>query len=193
MNDEYFYKNKSSKIDGFNPYCKECTKRRSMKWQKDNWDKLLGYMKKENAKPERKLKHQELYWERKEKGYFKDYYDENKDRFKEYNENRKSKNHDISKQEWIDCKTYFNNSCAYCGMSIEEHKEIHKQDLHREHVEPYGANDISNCIPSCKVCNVRKKLLSLNDWYNESNINYTNERLLRINRWLNEDHKKYKS
>lgn len=189
---EYYYKNKSAP-DGFNPYCKECTKKRSWKWQKDNWDKMLLHFKKMNSKPENKEKHRQLYRERKEEGYYKTYYEENKDKFKDYNQNRQKKNHNITTEEWYACKEYFYNECAYCGMPLELHKELHNQDLHREHVDPNGADDLSNCIPSCRICNVRKKLLSLNDWYNEQNPNYTEDRLYKIYKWLFEDYKKYKN
>jgi hypothetical protein len=187
---EYYYKNKSA-LDGFNPYCKECTKKRSWKWQKENWDKMLIHFKKMNAKPENKEKHRQLYWERKESGYYEQHYEENKENFKGYNRNRKSKNHNITKSEWLNCKIYFNSECAYCGMPLEIHKRLHNQDLHREHVDPNGADDLSNCIPSCRICNVRKKLIPLNDWYNEQNQNYTEDRLYKIYKWLFEDYNLY--
>lgn len=191
LTDEYYYKNDNNKVDGFNPYCKECTKRRSVKWQKENRDKSLGYLRKANSKPHRKQQQQELYWVRKEKGYYKSYYEDNKEKFKEYNQNRKQKNHNISPEEWISCKQYFNNECAYCGMPLEVHKKLHSQDLHREHVDPNGADDLSNCVPSCRICNVRKKLIPLNEWYNEDNRVYNEDKLNKIYKWLYEDYKEY--
>lgn len=191
MNGDWFYKNKTSP-DGFNPYCKEATKKRSWAWQKDNWDKMLIHFKKENAKQEKKQRHRELYWERKEKGYYQDYYDKNKEKFKGYNANRRNKNHDISNKEWEACKEYFNHSCAYCEFPLELHKEIHNQDLHREHVDPNGKNDLSNCIPSCVTCNVRKKVKSLSEWYNRENENFSTNRLSRIFYWLETDYIDFK-
>ena len=33
---EYFYENKSNKVDGLFPYCKRCSSLKSQNWQKDN-------------------------------------------------------------------------------------------------------------------------------------------------------------
>jgi hypothetical protein len=35
-NEDYFYKNKGNKSDGLNPECKECTKKQSSNWIKNN-------------------------------------------------------------------------------------------------------------------------------------------------------------
>lgn len=190
MNDEWFYKNKSSS-DGYYAYCKECTKIRTGKWARENRDKRLIYLKKNNATPERKKKNREQHWKRKDRGYFKEYYEENKEKFKGYNEDRRAKNHDIDKQEWLGCKEYFNNSCAYCGVSLDEHKQIYNEDLHKEHVIYDGKNDLSNCVPACKSCNSSKHIALLEDWYNETNENFTKDRLNRIYKWLDEDFKKF--
>lgn len=64
-------------------------------------------------------------------------------------------------------------------------------DLHKEHVDDSGANDLSNCVPSCQSCNSSKNIFSLEEWYTEDNLNFTEERLSKIYRWLNEDYLKY--
>jgi 5-methylcytosine-specific restriction endonuclease McrA len=53
-------------------------------------------------------------------------------------------------QEWIVKKMLFANLCAYCGEA---------KPLQREHKIPIfrgGSNDISNIVPSCGLCNLRK-------------------------------------
>ncbi|WP_412729342.1 HNH endonuclease [Cytobacillus praedii] len=95
--------------------------------------------------------------------------------------------------EWVACKNYFNDSCAYCGLHIDEHFEEFNQDLHRDHVNHEGANDLSNCIPACKRCNGSKWKFELVEWYSEKNENYSIERLGRIHKWLNEDYLLVKS
>jgi HNH endonuclease len=198
---EYFYKNKSSR-DGLNPYCKECTKKRSRKWAvsnqeqfketraewyQDNKDRLLE---KQKLLDEKNKEQKEIYY----RSYQKSAH--GKDKFKQYGINRKSKNHNISIDEWSSCKEYFNNECAYCGLNIENHKKryagVLKQiDFNREHVDDEGANDLSNCVPSCHSCNSKKRTQDFDHWYNDDNQNYTKERYGKIVKWLENDYKLY--
>jgi hypothetical protein len=189
-----FYKNKSAQ-DGYNPYCKNCTKKRSKQWQKENHERYLEICRKDNKSKDRKLQFKKNQERLREKGYHISYYENNKEQFSEYGKNRRThKTHKITDEEWKACKEYFNNSCAYCGLPIEEHlvkykrKVIHS-DFHKEHVDDNGANDISNCVPSCKICNSSKHTICLEEWYNEDNPNFTQERLDKIHNWLNEDYK----
>jgi hypothetical protein len=108
---------------------------------------------------------------------------------------RMNKKHEITKEEWILCKEYFKNNngeycCAYCGLTEKEHKELYNQQLHKEHVDCHGNNNISNCIPACKICNSNKGILSIFDWYNSHNPIFAEERLIKILRWISEDYKK---
>lgn len=89
------------------------------------------------------------------------------------------------------CLEYFNNCCAYCGMTLEEHKDKYNQNLHKEHVTSCGRNDLKNCVPSCKVCNSEKSTTSFNDWYNIKNIKYSKDRYMKICKWIKEDCKLY--
>lgn len=122
---------------------------------------------------------------------------ENPERMREHNRYRlMHKMHDISDEEWENCKQYFNHRCSYCGLAIEEHYINHKGkitlgDFHKEHVDDNGSNDLLNCIPSCKSCNSKKHTSSLEDWYGESNPVYSVEREYRIYKWLNGDCYKY--
>jgi hypothetical protein len=118
----------------------------------------------------------------------------NPDKLSIYKEQHRD--HDISEKEWRDCKEYFNNKCAYCELHINEHlvvfrgKLIHS-DFHREHVYHDGANDLSNCVPSCKTCNTSKHAIDFEFWYRKRSENYTEERYNKIIKWLQEDHKQY--
>jgi 5-methylcytosine-specific restriction endonuclease McrA len=98
----------------------------------------------------------------------------------------------LKSKEWISCKQYFNYECAYCGMTEEKHKELYKQQLHKEHAFPNGANDLSNCIPACKSCNSLKSNYEFIDWYNQENERFSEERIHMINRWLENDYKQFK-
>ncbi|RKJ44582.1 HNH endonuclease, partial [Butyricicoccus sp. 1XD8-22] len=103
-----------------------------------------------------------------------------------------NKKHEISNEEWENCKNYFNYRCAYCGLPVEEHYrmwygKMRQFDLHREHVDHEGLNDLSNCVPACTSCNSSKWKHNLGDWYNDDNENFSQERLYRIYKWLNQD------
>lgn len=185
---EYFYKNKTGK-DGLYPYCKECTKKKHTNWTKQNHEKRLMYLKKNNDKPERKKNIRESAKRQRETGYQREYQRKNKDKIKEYNEQHR--NHEITKEEWGNCLKYFNHSCAYCGMKQGIAKETYKNYLHKDHVQHDGKNDLSNCIPACKGCNCKKWIFALEEWYNENNLVYDIERYNRIIKWLNADYKKF--
>src|SRR5690606_4751018 len=130
-----------------------------------------------------------------EEGRQKEWRKANPDKIKRYNEFRSlHKKHNITNEEWIKCKEYFNNSCAYCGLHVDEHYrkyngKLQKIDLHKEHADHYGSNNIDNCIPSCLSCNVRKHDKDLEEWYKTESEHYTEKRLNKILKWLNEDWK----
>lgn len=118
----------------------------------------------------------------------------NKDKLKKYNSQHK--NHEITNDEWEDCKNYFYYRCAYCGLPIEEHfvpfnGEIIHSDFHKEHVNHNGENDLSNCVPSCKSCNCSKWTYSLEEWYTVKNKHFNEQRLSKISKWIKIDYQKY--
>lgn len=199
-----FYQQKKTRKDGtvyiyYNPECKNCTKTRSKKWQQDNYEQyqqgFLKRMREALKRPDKKQYNRQLSKKQKESGYTKEYYNKNKEYFSDYHrERRMNKTHEITNEEWIRCKEYFNNSCAYCGLSESEHYIIYagkpkKTDLHKEHVDHNGSNKIDNCIPSCAKCNSNKWAFTLEEWYNTENEVFSQERLDKINNWLKEDFK----
>jgi len=162
------------------------------KWADNNKEKVRISTIKDNKK-RREIKRVDQE-ERRNNGWFQNWRENNKDKLKQYRENRKVKHHTISKDEWILCKEYFNNSCAYCGLSAENHYkkyagEYKFMDLHKEHVDDNGTNDISNCIPSCHACNSRKWSFDFYEWYSEGNENYSKERIEKILKWIKGDYK----
>jgi len=188
MTNEHFYK-KNTK-DGLNSYCIPCSFKKSREWVDNNPDKqkVLLLRKVANKTEVQKQRSRDSARERNLNGKHKKWQQENKDKIKKYREKRLThKEHEISDFEWASCKVYFNNSCAYCGLSEVKHREIYNQRLHKEHAINDGKNDISNCIPSCKLCNGKKWILDFNDWYIPSNEVYTEQRYLRIINWLMED------
>jgi hypothetical protein len=191
---EFYPQHKYNKKRGnyiyYNPKCKTCSSKNATQWGIDNPEKKKASRRKENKKKKRKENKKQCYDRYKEQGKIKIYYAENPDKFREYNKNRKAKNHKIKTKQWAACKQYFNNACAYCGMTIKEHKKQYKTDLHREHAIYNGADDLSNCVPSCHVCNSQKNIYDFTEWYTIKNEKFSQERLDLINRWLSEDYKK---
>lgn len=187
MSDKYFYKNKLNYIDGFTPYCKKCTSIRNVKWQNENKDKRRSYQKKYYDNDEgRKEQIRKSGRNRSANGKRSKWLKETNYNYQKFNQS-----HDISKSEWESCKEYFNNSCAYCGLSEEKHREIANQDLHKEHVDHLGSNDLSNCVPSCRKCNSSKWAKPFDDWYAKENPVYDDMRYFKILKWLEEDYKFY--
>jgi 5-methylcytosine-specific restriction endonuclease McrA len=156
-----------------------------------HYDKVLEAAKRDNKKPSVKKAKRKAAKEYRERGDLKKWQNDHKDRLREYEINRKNKQHKISKQEWEQCKKYFNNSCAYCGISEVDAKEQQHQNLHKEHVIYDGANDLSNCVPACKSCNSQKWKWPFEEWYNVNNLIFNEERLKKIIQWTSENYKKY--
>lgn len=204
--EEYFYKQKvNSKTKGM--YYK------FMSWCRTCWIESRKQFQQENYHNTGKLKeyHQQR-WEENKDWILEqqaEYYQDNKNKRKEYHsewsktdngkewlrnyyqENRDKKKHRISEKEWVECKRYFNDSCAYCGLSNDEHKKIYKKGLHREHAINKGANDLSNCVPACAKCNTEKHTDDYNIWFIQENPVFEQEKLQKILMWLYLDHKQY--
>lgn len=190
---EYYSQNRTrangEKFIHVSTECKECAKARAIKYQKDNPEKFKGYMKKQNSKPSMKAAKVKISKEFRDSGKYLEWQRNNKDKLINYRENREIKRHNITKDEWQMCKLYFDDSCAYCGLHINEHfikyaGEIKWTDLHKEHVQHDGANDITNCVPSCKLCNSNKGSMKLEEWYTLDNPVYNKDRLKIIYIWL---------
>src|SRR5690606_38357784 len=157
-----FYKKKTNLTDGLDTYCKECIKSRSMKWKGDNGESVKKHNDKYNSTNKRKASFKKFNDKQETKDKRLKWRKKNADKLKEYRIKRfKDKKHEISNSEWLYCKEYFDNSCAYCGLHVDNHYVTYKgeyklTDLHKEHVDHEGSNDISNCVPSCKSCNSKK-------------------------------------
>lgn len=192
---EYFYKQKRTK-DGLAPWCKKCRLEYQKKYQNEHKEEqkkrhAIWHIKNREIVLQRNKEFREANKEH-VREYQRKYQKENRDKYKIYRKQKVlHRNHRITKQEWEACKAYFNYSCAYCGMTENEHKALHNEQLHKEHVIHNGANDLSNCVPACKHCNSQKWEYSLDEWYNENNKVFSKERLDKINKWLKEDYKKY--
>lgn len=197
---EFYSQSRHSKKRGnyiyVNPECKKCTSERSDKWQKDNPEKHRENRLRHDRKEHRKQQHYEYNKNWINKGKHREYYKSNPDKAEKYRKNHRK--HDVSNEEWGDCKNYFSDMngdwcCAYCGLLQELHTKkylnrIIYTDLHKDHVDDKGANDLSNCIPACNSCNSSKKQSPMRNWYMTRTF-FDIGKLQKIERWLNSDYK----
>jgi len=191
---EFYSQLKKSKTKGeyvyHNPECKECSRKRSRNYYKENLKRAkrarqLWHRKNAQRVREEKKKYRLENLERvkeKDRKYRKSA--RGKKKYQQYNQRRKQKEHNITNNEWVACKEFFSYCCAYCGMTENDHKRKYQQQLHKEHIIHDGRNDIKNCVPSCRECNAEKRTYSLNNWYNTKNPKYTYERYKKIYQWL---------
>lgn len=87
----------------------------------------------------------------------------------------------LTVKEWDDCKSFFNNKCAYCGK---------EEKLTVDHYIPL-ANEkclgtvIENVVPACISCNSSKHKKDAVEWINEKNDLHTAQHILsRINSYF---------
>ncbi|HEY8891044.1 MAG TPA: HNH endonuclease signature motif containing protein [Clostridium sp.] len=174
--------------------CKNCVNIRAKEWRKNNLDRSNEINKKYFEKPEMVQYFIDKSIRQRKSGYALEWQRSNPDKLKVYGESHNE--HIISKKEWNDCKQYFNNECAYCGLKLEDHYYTRlgitkNGDFHKEHVIHGGSNYIDNCIPSCGRCNSSKHTALLEDWYSVHNPNYTEDRYKKIIQWTTIDYIQY--
>lgn len=186
---DFFYKLKSGK-DGLGSWCKEC-QRKYYKEKRRNIpseQKKLGFQSWVNKGNNKEIKaEKDRTYQRKHKKEAKErlkkWVDDNREKVYEYNRNRsRNKKHIISKAEWDKCKRFFNYRCAYCWINENVAKKEQGNMLHKEHFNHDGSNDITNCIPSCKVCNSSKGTLDPIDFFERAKIN--SEKIDLIFKWF---------
>ena len=85
-----------------------------------------------------------------------DWIKRNPDKMQAINQNRRARREfliagaKISGKEWVELKYKYGNSCAYCGVAGK---------MTMDHVIPLskgGPHRISNIVPACISCNVKK-------------------------------------
>ncbi len=197
--EEFYLHNKAIPKKGYSPECKACSSKRAReialknpertkqsveKWQQDNIIQYRKVRKDYNDSNKEKIYK-----------YCSEWYKKNPDKTKEYSQRHRK--HDITNTEWVACKDYFDNSCAYCGLSINDHRAIRNDnvfnmDLHKEHVDDNGANDLSNCVPSCQNCNSTKANKTLDEFLEFELIpEFNQEKYNKIIKWITEDYKQF--
>lgn len=186
---DFFYKHKS-KVDGLNPNCIICVIKMSKERIYQNYDEFKEYLRKYDKQlwvREQKTKRGQKY---RTSDTYSDWIVTNRNKLKEFSSDRYyNKTHDITDIEWMICKEYFDNSCAYCGLKDDDHfKKMNgrwtKMDLFRDHVDHFGSNMIDNCIPSCHICNSSKHNSNIEEWYTEKRTFYSEDKYKKIIKWV---------
>jgi len=199
--ENFYYINKNKKELGFSARCRECGRKYSRKKITDdptyNRESAAKFYKANREQEIERLRQWRIDNAQRKYEYQKKYYEEHPHQIRAYNYNKlHNALHDITIQEWENCKKYFNHRCAYCGLPIEKHLVTYRNtlrftDFHKEHVIHKGSNYLDNCVPSCKNCNSQKWEFALEEWFNVNNSIFSQERLEKIHQWLSEDYKKY--
>lgn len=168
--------------------CKVCYNARALQWKKDNPEKHAANRVTFEAKPER-IEYLVKNGERqRETGYSLDWRRKNPEKLKIYNSLHRD--HDITKAEEESMLKVFDYSCAYCGMTLKEHKKKFKQKLHNDHVDEDGYNDLRNDAPACKSCNCSKHEHEMEEWYFKQKF-FDEIKYNKIIWWITEGYKEY--
>jgi len=192
-NFENFYcVNKKVKVLRFTPECKICATARTKANTEKNHDNVLANVYKwQDENKERTLTRWHNYNLKnrdKQKAYTADYQKSNPEKMTRYA--KKHRNHDITDKEWDSNQKAFDYKCAYCGMSLAEHKVTYKQTFHKEHVDDDGYNDIRNCVPSCQSCNSTKGNKTIDELFQLGFIkNFSKVKYNKIVWWITEGYK----
>lgn len=190
---EYFYHNDKNKTDKLYPYCIECGKDSVRGWREENpeWYKDLNHKTNTNPSDKTREAYRKNGQTRRDNGKYYEWLNDNPEKQATYIKNHRQ--HDITEDEWRLCKKYFGDTCAYCGLPIEKHIAKRKDkyfimDLHREHVDDDGYNDLRNCVPACRDCNSAKHDFIMIDWFSKQAF-YNKDRYNKIIKWITEDYK----
>lgn len=181
---EYFYHNDKNTIDGLHPECKECTKKKSIQWEKENPEQRAKINIETNRR--RKEYNKQKADEYRQRGGDREWARNNRDKTKQYGLDYKlHKKHNISKEEIQKLYKFCNSTCMYCGISEEEAKKVYNKRLFKDHFMNDGSNGIDNCILCCNGCSSSKGSKMFEDWYTPDKPIYSKRRLNKIMKWLN--------
>lgn len=164
-------------------------------YREENKEAIKEYMNEYHRKNSKKNKIRCKEYNEKNKEYIaeqrKQHYIENRDEMIARQHKRRSKmkglEYSLTSEQWQECLGYFDNSCAYCGLTEEENIEKYEKSLEQEHFIPISKNGEytkDNIIPACRSCNGSKCDNDFFDWYPEQDF-YSIEREEKILNYLN--------
>lgn len=175
LNSDNFPKKKTSKM-GFDSMCKQCKNEYDRERYAKKRDKLLEDKKVYYKKNKKKiLARQGEYYQKNRDSCIesnKKWSDNNQVRRRVLCEKSRTKKHGadstLTEKEWLLIKSYFFDSCAYCGIDEDAYFKLSGEKLHHEHIVPLikkGSYSFGNIVPSCRSCNSSKMNENFRDWY----------------------------
>jgi len=185
---EYYTKIRNDGTTYYRRECKKCVAIRSHNWEIQNPEAYTISRNKKESQPARVKYRKEDWIRQRDSGYTSQWQKDNPEKCREYTKNHRS--HDITKSEWEECLRIFDYKCAYCNMTLKDHKQKYNQQLHKEHVDCEGENNLSNCVPACRSCNSSKHKNIMEDWYRKQEF-FSEERYNKIILWTTEGYKEY--
>ena len=199
---EYFLKLERG-IDGLRGACRECVKARRRRHYQQNKEKVVAWNRGWRKRNSEILKeyHDKYYKENREAicQQKQEYYYLNKDRLTKYHkqylqtergrqvhqrlrELRRARKRTVPAtytiEQWAQCKSHFNNTCAYCGKPYEQ-----LQQDHFIAVKNGGEYTVSNIVPACLKCNYSKQDKDFFVWYPKKKY-YAKKREQKILKYL---------
>lgn len=158
---ENFNKNHTYK-DGLSGCCKKCLK--EYQKSKPKYKYAIDRKKKNESQQRYRERNKDKIW---------------MDRHKRRAQKRQLKTVFLFTEEtWVNCKAYFANKCAYCGL---------EKPLTQEHFIPLSKNGeftVNNIIPACRSCNPSKGDKDFFEWY-PNQFFYSKKREKKILEYLN--------
>jgi hypothetical protein len=124
-----------------------------------------------------RIKHHQRYLQN-IKRWLKEHPDKKQEYFRVREARKKALLSSFTETDWDRCKSYFSNSCAYCGKETEQ--------LEKDHFIPLTSNGdytAKNILPACKLCNSSKHNKDFFDWYCKQPF-YSEERKTKILNYL---------
>lgn len=177
-----YYRNPTA-LDGLMNQCIKCNIEANRKWVKDNRDTRKEYNKKYYKRNSEKIKSNTDKFRKENPKYMEKWVEENPNKAREAwtvsSNNRRAREAELANtltvEELDRIKKYFNNSCAYCGISENELKE----SMQIDHIVPIAreikGTERTNIVPACASCNQSKGSKKLSEWYPKKSF-YTKRR-----------------
>lgn len=195
---KYYKENREKILEYQEKYYKdnaEYVKSRQSGYYEKNKDNIKAYNREYVEKNREHIQSykQKYYEQNKERimKHHKKYKEENPHIFRQINQRRKARKNKLPNtltvEEWNYAKRYFSKSCAYCGITEEEHLDTYNEILHQEHFIPLskgGEYTHNNIIPSCRICNTSKRDKDFFEWYPKYK-HYSKQRENKILKFLN--------
>lgn len=191
--EEYFYwKNKKYPEKGFVSECVKCARKIAANKYHENRDENVIKMRKRY----KLIREKEIERDRQHRLKYPEYHKMKDKRWRQNNPEKcrwyaqLHRKHDVSSKEEQSMLKIFNYQCAYCGMTLKEHKKKYREKLHNDHVDDGGFNDLRNDVPACKGCNCSKHTQDMETWYRKQDF-FNEDNFTKIIWWTTEGYKKY--